>query len=73
MWKNKHEMRCCVSPVRMVTRMRHNVMLYVHWLSCVLSSYVQNMFESDLRRDNTSGNFLRDLGELSELILLIDD
>ena len=29
------------------------------------------MFESDLRRDDTSGR--RDLGELSELNLLIDD
>ena len=34
---------------------------------------VQNMFESDLRPDDTSGNFLRNLGELSELNLLIDD
>jgi len=30
------------------------------------------MFESDLRRDDTSGNSVRDLGELSELNLLID-
>jgi hypothetical protein len=30
------------------------------------------MLESDPRRD-TSGSFLRDLGELSELNLLIDD
>jgi hypothetical protein len=40
MWKEKHGMRCYVSPVKMVTRTRHNVMLYVHCLSCVLSSYV---------------------------------
>jgi len=30
-------------------------------------------FESDLRRNDTSGNFPHDLGELLELNLLIDD
>jgi len=72
MWKKKHGMRRCVSPVRIFTRTRHSVMLYVHCLSCVLSSSCKNMsLISDVLI--TSGNFLRDLGELSELNLLIDD
>jgi hypothetical protein len=71
MWIKQHRIRCCVSLVRMVTRTRHSARLHVHCLSCVLSSYIQNMLECDPQRD-TSGNFLRDLGELSEHSLLID-
>jgi hypothetical protein len=36
---NIHRMHCCVSTTTMVTRVRHNVTLYVHCLSCFKCYY----------------------------------